>query len=72
MPYRRFVSAVAIVILPIVLIACGERPQADPRTAAPLVRVTTIQDAVAKSYTFTGTVAARVQSDLAFVFPAKY
>jgi RND family efflux transporter MFP subunit len=66
MPYRRFVSAVAIVILPIVLIACGERPQADPRTAAPLVRVTTIQDAVARSYTFTGTVAARVQSDLGF------
>ena len=63
---RRLVFSAAISTLPFALVACGEKPQADPRTEAPLVRATTIQGAVAASRTFTGTVAARVQSDLGF------
>ncbi|SDY63742.1 RND family efflux transporter, MFP subunit [Collimonas sp. OK242] len=63
---RRLVFSAAISTLPFALVACGEKPQSDPRTEAPLVRAATIQGAVAASRTFTGTVAARVQSDLGF------
>ena len=63
---RRLVFSAALSTLPFALVACGEKPQSDPRTEAPLVRVATIQGAVAASRTFTGTVAARVQSDLGF------
>jgi RND family efflux transporter MFP subunit len=63
---RRLVFSAALSTLPFALVACGEKPQADPRTEAPLVRAATIQGAVAASRTFTGTVAARVQSDLGF------
>ncbi|MES2072413.1 MAG: efflux RND transporter periplasmic adaptor subunit [Pseudomonadota bacterium] len=63
---RRLVFSAAISTLPFALVACGEKPQSDPRTETPLVRAATIQGAVAASRTFTGTVAARVQSDLGF------
>ncbi|KAI3593214.1 RND efflux system, membrane fusion protein [Cupriavidus sp. U2] len=74
---RFFVSAVthtasrastfaAICLLPLVLAACGGKPQADPRVLAPLVRVESVQDAAAVRRAFTGVVAARVQSDLGF------
>jgi RND family efflux transporter MFP subunit len=63
---RRLVFSAALSTLPFALVACGEKPQSDPRTEAPLVRAATIQGAVAASRTFTGTVAARVQSDLGF------
>jgi len=63
---RRLVLSAVIAALPLALVACGEKAQSDPRTAAPLVRAATIQDAVAGSRAFTGTVAARVQSDLGF------
>ena len=52
--------------LPLALIACGEKQQSDPRTEAPLVRAATVESAMAGSRTFTGIVAARVQSDLGF------
>ena len=45
--------------------ATRHRPP-DPRTQAPLVRAATVQAAGPKSRSFTGTVAARVQSDLGF------
>lgn len=68
--FRRLVLSVVIsalpFALPFTLVACGAKPQSDPRTEAPLVRAATVQSAVAASRTFTGTVAARVQSDLGF------
>jgi RND family efflux transporter MFP subunit len=63
---RRTALSAVIVAMPLALLACGEKPQSDPRSAAPLVRAATIQAAVAGSRTFSGTVAARVQSDLGF------
>jgi len=63
-PY--FATTIAICALPFVLAACGDKAQSDPRTEAPLVRVATVQGSVAASRAFTGTVAARVQSDLGF------
>lgn len=63
---RRLALAAAVTVLPFVLLGCGEKPQADPRSDAPLVRAATVQMAAAESRRFTGTVAARVQSDLGF------
>jgi RND family efflux transporter MFP subunit len=63
---RRLVTSTAICVLPLALVACGNKPQTDPRTEAPLVRAAVVQDASAASRAFTGTVAARVQSDLGF------
>jgi RND family efflux transporter MFP subunit len=48
------------------LVACGEKTLPDPRTETPLVRIATVQNAASSSRSFTGTVAARVQSDLGF------
>jgi RND family efflux transporter MFP subunit len=48
------------------LVACGEKAPADPRTEVPLVRAAIVQWAIPASRSFTGTVAARVQSDLGF------
>jgi RND family efflux transporter MFP subunit len=63
---RRFATSIVICALPFVLAACGEKAQSDPRTAAPLVRVAIVQDAAFGARAFSGTVAARVQSDLGF------
>ena len=68
---RRLVFSAVISTLPFALVACGEKPQSDPRTETPLVRATTIQSGIAASRTFTGTVAARVQSDLGFRISGK-
>lgn len=48
------------------LAGCGAEPPADPRTQAPLVRTATVVGNHSGSRAFTGTVAARVQSDLGF------
>ncbi|WP_309546516.1 efflux RND transporter periplasmic adaptor subunit, partial [Xanthomonas phaseoli] len=53
-------------VLPLALSACGGKAQTDPRTAAPLVRAATVGDASSAARSFSGTVAARVQSDLGF------
>ncbi|WP_241069765.1 efflux RND transporter periplasmic adaptor subunit [Achromobacter insuavis] len=63
---RRLISFTAICVLPFALAACGEKTNLDPRTESPLVRVAVVQAASATSRSFTGTVAARVQSDLGF------
>jgi RND family efflux transporter MFP subunit len=63
---RRLVTSTVICVLPLALVACGNKPQTDPRTEAPLVRAAVVQGASAASRAFTGTVAARVQSDLGF------
>lgn len=52
--------------LPLALSGCGDKTPADPRTEAPLVRVASIQGQAPLSRSYTGTVAARVQSDLGF------
>lgn len=44
---------------------------ADPRVAAPLVSVTKVMRPAAGNRSFTGTIAARVQSDLGFRVPGK-
>ena len=62
----RLVISVAINALSFALVACGEKMPPDARTLAPLVRVATVQPAGSTSRAFSGTVAARVQSDLGF------
>jgi len=68
---RRFVTSTAVLALPLALIACGERAPADPRTEAPLVRAAFVQPVASAARSFTGVVAARVQSDLGFRVPGK-
>lgn len=63
---RRFASSLVICALPLALVACGEQAPSDPRTDAPLVRVAFAQSAAPATRSFTGIVAARVQSDLGF------
>ncbi|WP_033577672.1 efflux RND transporter periplasmic adaptor subunit [Dickeya chrysanthemi] len=66
MARRRLLSFAVICALPFALAACGEKTSSDPRTQAPLVRSATIQGSEVESRTFTGTVAARIESDLGF------
>lgn len=64
---RPQLALIAVIgFLPLVLIGCAEKLSADPRTQSPLVRVGSVEAASSASRTFTGTVAARVQSDLGF------
>lgn len=63
---RLLVASAVTCVLPFALAACGGKPASDPRTEAPLVRVAIVQGAASASRSFTGTVAARVQSDLGF------
>ena len=63
---NRFISFTLIAALPFALIACGGTSAHDPRTEAPLVRASLVQAGAPASRSFTGTVAARVQSDLGF------
>jgi RND family efflux transporter MFP subunit len=70
---RRDVSLAAVLgLLPFVLAACGNATSStDPRTQSPLVRIGTVEAAVHGERSFTGVVAARVQSDLGFRVPGK-
>ena len=70
---RRIVAFVALLgLVPFVLTACTDATSsADPRTQTPLVRVATVQTATGAERSFTGIVAARVQSDLGFRVPGK-
>ena len=65
------IPAIAAAALALALAGCGDKPLDDPRTAAPLVRTAVVQAAGAPSRAFTGTVSARVQSDLGFRVPGK-
>ena len=57
----------AIVLLPFALAACNSGPSSvDPRTQPPIVRTALVEAAVPAERSFSGTVAARVQSDLGF------
>lgn len=67
MLYRRLIPSTAICLIPLFLLGCAESTQSDPRTLAPLVRIATVQQQdITDSRAFTGTIAARVQSDLGF------
>jgi RND family efflux transporter MFP subunit len=67
-PERRHDSYLRLVVLlPLALAACTRaESREDPRTRSPLVRVATVQAAAPAERSFTGIVAARVQSDLGF------
>lgn len=63
---RQIVKNSLFIALAVALVGCGTEAPPDPRTKAPLVRTATVGGDGAASRTFTGTVAARVQSDLGF------
>jgi RND family efflux transporter MFP subunit len=57
---------------PLVLAACSDASSsADPRTQTPLVQVGMVERSVQTERSFTGIVAARVESDLGFRVPGK-
>ena len=60
-------------LLPFVLAACNDATSSstDPRMQPPLVRIGTVESSVQSERSFTGIVAARVQSDLGFRVPGK-
>jgi RND family efflux transporter MFP subunit len=67
-----FVLVAVLGSLPLFLAACSDGNSAtDPRVQAPLVRAAIVQTSAAAERSFTGVVAARVQSDLGFRVPGK-
>jgi RND family efflux transporter MFP subunit len=63
---RSLLLSTLIGVMPFALVACGEQASSDPRTDPPLVRVAITQSAAPAPRSFTGIVAAKVQSDLGF------
>jgi multidrug efflux pump subunit AcrA (membrane-fusion protein) len=60
-------ATLAVYVLPLALVACGEpSTRDDPRTQAPLVRTAIVVSAIERTHAFTGVVVARIQSDLSF------
>src|SRR5690349_2921188 len=70
---RREVPFVTVIgLLPFILAACHDATSStDPRTQPPLVRIDAVESSVQSERSFTGIVAARVQSDLGFRVPGK-
>ena len=65
---RAFLALIAL--LPFILAACSDASSTtDPRTQALLVRVGVVERSAQTERSFTGTVAARVESDLGFRVP---
>src|SRR5437667_78816 len=63
---------VLVSLIPFAVAACHNATASiDPRTQTPLVRVATVQTSAQEDRSFTGIVAARVQSDLGFRVPGK-
>lgn len=72
LPHRNLPFLAVAGLLPVVLAACSDATSSiDPRTQAPLVRVGAVEAAAQVERSFTGVVAARVQSDLGFRVPGK-
>jgi RND family efflux transporter MFP subunit len=66
-PFLAFVG-----LVPLVLAGCSDASSAtDPRTQAPVVRVSVVERSVETERSFTGIVAARVESGLGFRVPGK-
>ncbi|PXF29564.1 hypothetical protein WH50_20200 [Pokkaliibacter plantistimulans] len=63
---QRHLASCLFCLLPLTPVAFGDDSGADPRTEPPLVRVVPVQSSATTSRSFTGVVAARVQSDLGF------
>jgi RND family efflux transporter MFP subunit len=68
--WRRRHMRLELLLLPFVLIACKPEGQ-DPRLNPPIVRTINAPDAKPTLQSFTGTVVARVQSNLGFRVPGK-
>jgi RND family efflux transporter MFP subunit len=70
---RREVPFVTVIgLLPFILAACNDASSStDPRTQPPLVRIEAVEISTQSERSFTGIVAARVQSDLGFRVPGK-
>lgn len=67
-----YAPLVVIAVLSLALAACGKAaPSSDPRIQIPLVRLATVAAADQAEQSYTGVVAARVQSDLGFRIPGK-
>src|SRR2546430_11776653 len=66
-----FVTVIGLV--PLVLAACNHATSSstDPRMQPPLVRIATVEISAQSERSFSGIVAARVQSDLGFRVPGK-
>ena len=71
MSFLRPIPFTVVLTSSLAMVACREEAPSDPRTEAPLVRAAIVQNAPSASRFFTGTVAARVQSDLGFRVPGK-
>jgi RND family efflux transporter MFP subunit len=70
--FQRRPLSFLVVVLPLTLAACNHASSSiDPRTQTALVRVATVEPSVHAERSFTGIVAARVQSDLGFRVPGK-
>src|SRR6184192_1570606 len=69
---RPLPSLVVVGLLPFAVAACHNATASiDPRTQTPLVRVATVETSAHAERSFSGIVAARVQSDLGFRVPGK-
>jgi RND family efflux transporter MFP subunit len=69
---REVIFLTVICLFPFVLAACHDGTSStDPRTQPPLVRIEAVESSVQSERSFTGIVAARVQSDLGFRVPGK-
>src|SRR5438093_13176897 len=69
---RKIPFLVVVGVLPFALAACNVATSSiDPRTQSPLVRVATVESSAPAERSFSGIVAARVQSDLGFRVPGK-
>src|SRR5918995_6966811 len=69
---RRAHPFLVVSLVPFAVAACHNATTSiDPRTQTPLVRVATVQTSAQAERSFTGIVAARVQSDLGFRVPGK-
>lgn len=64
-PRSPSIAPVALV-LTLALTACDGNAPTDPRTMAPLVRTSVVQNSQAATRAFTGTISAKVESDLGF------
>jgi len=71
--FRDVLFVALIGVLPFVSAACSDATSSstDPRLQPPLVRIETVENSVQSERSFTGIVAAHVQSDLGFRVPGK-
>ncbi|MDR6293779.1 RND family efflux transporter MFP subunit [Inquilinus ginsengisoli] len=67
----RTISLVGVATVALALGACKPEAQADPRQAARIVQTVTVEAAAEQRRSFTGVIAARVQSNLGFRVPGK-